>query len=397
MQVLVRPEQSASLETRQLTNLSNPGTDVWQRLQAGLEQWFQATSAFLNCLASGRRIPTEIERLLSRIQQQQLHEWRRRYCLHSHRPVTWAWPAAVDVQLHVDGSLQIMDCDFSVPSGLDRLCSAGIHSASETRALILNQLFGCGQNSWSGRRAVLLDPDSTGTSRRSNEFLSWLLDVPLVTATELAIDRNELQLQTGRSHQPVDVIIRRVDDDLLDPNCGRPDSLTGVPGIVKHWQEGKVSILNPPGTGLLRHRSMLSLIPECIRIFHAQQPLLDLVPTLSLERAEVRAGVFRDADHYAIRPDDPLHPARPWFGGSTDSGSLDVLRQRVEMSPARWVARPLQLENSGRTSLRLFGTLQHSFRLLPAALMRPCEPDGGAATLINSDTRMAVVWQESGL
>jgi hypothetical protein len=66
------------------------------------------------------------------------------------------------------------------------------------------------------------------------------------------------------------------------------------------------------------------------------------------------------------------------------------------MNPARWVARPLQLENSGRTSLRLFGTLQHSFRLLPAALMRPCEPDGGAATLINSDTRTAVAWQESG-
>jgi len=367
--------------------------EVWVRLQSGLEQWFQAATCFLNSLQAGCRLPQEIDRLLSDRRRQQLDRWRAVYSASRSRHVTWAWPGTVDLMLQADGSVQIMDCDFALPSGLERLQFPGCRSSAESRARLSQSLFGAGSLPWGSGRAVLLDPGSSGSSGRSSEFLSWLLDVPQVTAVDLSVQRGELTVQTATGRLPVDAVIRRVDDELLDPNCGRPDSLVGVPGLVRCWQAGQVSLFNPPGSGLLRQRSIAALIPECIRVFLGQDPLLDSVSTADLECAAERTRIFRNSRHYAFRTDDPLHPARPWFGADTDAGLRNELLRRIEADPTRWIARPLPVPNSGRRSLRLFGSLHRGFHLLPGALVRPCEADGGAPAVIRGDAAADLVWR----
>ena len=367
--------------------------DVWRRLQSGLEQWFQAVSFLLNCLATGRRLPGELDRQLGDSRRQQLERWQARYACRASRAVTWLWPGAVDVMLQVDGSLQIMDCDLSLPSGLERLKSPHCRSLAESKARLRQQLFGLGGFPWGSGRVVLLDPNSACASRRCNEFLSWLLDAQMVTTSELSVERGEIRLRHCGNWLPIDAVIRRVEDDLLDPNCGRPDSLVGVPGLVRSWQSGLVSVFNPPGAGLLRCRSLAALIPECIRVFLGQQPLLDAAPVISLEDPVERSQVFRNAHHYAIRTDDPMHPARPWFGGSSDQRQLEQLRQRIDADPSRWIARPLPVPNSGRMNLRFFGSLHRGFCLFPGALARRSEVDGGARMVISEDSEVHPVWR----
>ncbi|MEY4185360.1 MAG: hypothetical protein RIT02_394 [Planctomycetota bacterium] len=367
--------------------------DVWKRLHRGLEQWFQAVSSLLNCLAAGQKLPSELERLLSGSRRQQFDRWQSSYAYRGSRAVTWLWPGAVDVMLQVDGSLQIMDCDLSLPSGLERLRIPNCRSVSDSKAQLRQQLFGLGGFPWGSGRVVLLDPNSSCASGRCNEFLSWLLDAQLVTTSDLSVERGEVRVRHGKSWLPVDAVIRRVDDELLDPNCGRPDSLVGVPGLVRSWQSGLVSVFNPPGTGLLRCRSVAALIPECIRVFLGQQPLLDTAPALSLEDPVERTRIFRNAGHYAIRTDDPMHPARPWFGGSSDLRQLEQLRRRIDADPSRWIARPLPVPNPGRLNLRFFGSLHRGFSLLPGTLIRSCEVDGGARMVISEDTDVQPVWR----
>lgn len=367
--------------------------DVWVRLQSGLEQWFQAATCFLNSLFTARRLPQEIDCLLNATRRQQLERWRTVYSAPRGRQMTWAWPGSADLMLQADGSVQIMDVDFALPSGLERLQFPGCRSLAESRSRLSQSLFGPGSLPWGTGRAVLLDPGTSGASGHCSEFLSWLLDVPQVTAADLSVQRGELTVQTATGRLPVDAVIRRVDDDWLDPNCGRPDSLVGVPGLVRCWQAGQVSLYNPPGSGLLRHRSIAALIPECIRVFLGQVPLLDSVPTADLESTSDRSRIFRNSQHYAFRTDDPLHPARPWFGDDPDAVRRNDLFRRIEADPARWIARPLPIPNTGRRSLRLFGSLHRGFHLLPGALVRMCDADGGAPAVIRGDAAAFPVWR----
>jgi hypothetical protein len=88
-----------------------------------------------------------------------------------------------------------------------------------------------------------------------------------------------------------------------------------------------------------------------------------------------------------------MHPARPWFGGSSDLRQLEQLRRRIDADPSRWIARPLPVPNPGRLNLRFFGSLHRGFSLLPGTLIRICEVDGGARMVISEDTDVQPVWR----
>jgi uncharacterized circularly permuted ATP-grasp superfamily protein len=88
-----------------------------------------------------------------------------------------------------------------------------------------------------------------------------------------------------------------------------------------------------------------------------------------------------------------MHPARPWFGGSSDQRQLEQLRQRIDADPSRWIARPLPVPNSGRMNLRFFGSLHRGFCLFPGALARRSEVDGGARMVISEDSEVHPVWR----
>jgi uncharacterized circularly permuted ATP-grasp superfamily protein len=361
----------------------------WARLESGLKQRFEAVSACLQELSSGKTVPgflrespelaVAVQKVLAPIAGI------------SRTDIFWGWFGTTDLSFDADGQILVLDHDFSLPTGLERLVSGS--ESGDLTDRISSQLFG--RDSALDRRrgeTVVLDPGFYSASFQANEFLARCLKGHLARQSDLTVRADGVFLKIGGSLRQVRTVVRRVDDDLLDPNCFRPDSLVGLPGLVRAWKAGLVNVVNPPCTGLVRLRSFGRLIPRMIQTYLNQEPLLQSIDVLECTDTETLRMIVARPEKFAIRTNDPLHPARPFFGRTGTMIEFSDLLTRIRRNPFGWVARPLLPESSARMNVRTFASLSGSFRLLRAGLVRDAQPDGGASLAIGSDTPVRVCW-----
>ena len=339
-------------------------------LDRGLWQRFEAISACLNEIVCGGRVPAYLREcgfLTSRIQAglQPLTNSVR-------AEVAWTWFGSTDIHLKANGELTVFDQNFSLPTGLQALSSF----AAEGQRLPLLSL---PEKSGTSGIAVLLTPGAFTSAGPGNEFIANSLDIQTARGSDLCVRGNSVFLRMSGKELPVSTIVRRIDDDLLDPNCFRPDSLVGVPGLVKAWRNGGVDVLSPPGVSLASCRTFGKYIPDMILEFLGEEPILRSASVLECEDPSVLRHVMANVKNYAIRTNDPLHPARPFFGRTGTAVEFADLLLRLRKNPAAYVARPLLEEGDAPGhSLRVFATMMNRFRLIPGFISRPCQPDGGA-------------------
>lgn len=395
-----RPLQGLEQNAGSLPGNSTVGQDsarlsdgTWRFLERGLQQRFEGIAAFLQHFQTERRLPGFLQGESVHGLELHLQQWAVPVALKHPDFLTWALFGATDLALEADGTAVVMDQDFSHPAGLERLTHEHWKDTSDAVEFVRRELFA----NWLPRGAgngevVVLDPGFSGATFRGNDFLARCLSASMARSSDLKQDRDGIFLRVRGDWRPVRTLVRRVDDELLDPNCFRPDSLVGVPGLVQSWAAGRVHVLNPPGSGMLRLRRLLRLIPQMIREYLAQEPLLETAEVLPCGDPDVLKKVLSAPQHFAIRPDDPRHAARPWFGGSGDLQETEQVLSRIQRAPDTWIARPLLMPSAGRRNLRVFSTKNGQFRLLRAGLVRPCQEDGGASLLIGPDEAITTLW-----
>jgi uncharacterized circularly permuted ATP-grasp superfamily protein len=148
---------------------------------------------------------------------------------------------------------------------------------------------------------------------------------------------------------------------------------------VKAWKNGGVDVLSPPGVSVASCRTFGKYIPDMILDFFGEEPILDSASVLECEDPSVLRQVMANVKNYAIRTNDPLHPARPFFGRTGTAVEFADLLLRLRKNPSAYVARPLLEESHAPGhSLRVFATMTNRFRMIPGFISRPCQPDGGA-------------------
>lgn len=344
-------------------------------LEQGLRQRFEAINACLDEIVRWGRLPgylCESGFLAARIRSSfgALKDAVR-------SEVAWTWFGSTDLYLNASGELTVVDQNFSLPTGLQ-----GLNSIQAGRTDVRSAATGLTLPEQSPKRgiAVMLTPGAFSSSGPGNEFIAKSLNIISVQSADLFVRGGSVYLRAGGKEHLVSTIVRRVDDDLLDPNCFRPESLVGVPGLIKAWKNGGVDVLSPPGASVAGCRSFGKYVPKMIDEFLGEEPLLPCAPVLECEDADVLKYVMANVRNFAIRTNDPLHPARPFFGRTGTAVEFADLLSRLRKNPAAYVARPLldEQESSDR-NLRVFGTMTSRFRLIPGYITRSCQPDGGAA------------------
>ena len=378
VQAFCTPSEPADFSSRLASDAqkSSSGSNVtlnetqWRIIDRGLRQRFEAISACLDEIVGGLRVPAYLSEcgfLSSRIRSelQPLSDSVR-------AEVAWTWFGSTDIHLKANGELTVFDQNFSLPTGLQTLSSF----AAEGQGLPLLSL---PRKSGTSGIAVLLTPGAFTSAGPGNEFIANSLDIQTARGSDLCVRGNSVFLRMSGKELPVSTIVRRIDDDLLDPNCFRPDSLVGVPGLVKAWKNGGVDVLSPPGVSLASCRTFGKYIPDMILEFLGEEPILESASVLECEDPSVLRHVMANVKNYAIRTNDPLHPARPFFGRTGTAVEFADLLLRLRKNPAAYVARPLLEEGDAPGhSLRVFATMMNRFRLIPGFISRPCQPDGGA-------------------
>lgn len=176
----------------------------------------------------------------------------------------------------------VMDHNLSVPSGLQRLTSLFDRSHTESVNAIndLGRRLGDSTLSYPGSTdastTVVLDPCRFNPTFSENEFLARTTGAQITRASDLVVSRDGVDYVTGRVVRASRTIVRRIDDDLLDPNCFRPDSLVGLPGLCAAWKNGRVNLVNPPGSSVASIRSFTQLVPAMIRNYLGEEPALPI-------------------------------------------------------------------------------------------------------------------------
>jgi uncharacterized circularly permuted ATP-grasp superfamily protein len=345
-----------------------------EQVRNGLRQRFEAISVCLDEALKTGQLPSVVR--WSESLQQRFRKFLGPVLDGARPGRDWTWFASVDLHRSENGELTVMDQNFSVPTGLEFTAHESGPDAAQMR-------FFSGLSGYSSElrhtQTVILDPDFRGTTFRGNEFLAKCLNAHIARRTDLSVRTDGVFLQMGAREIPITTIIRRVEDELLDPDCYRPESLVGLPGLVRAWKRGLVQVLSPPGMQFANSRSFGAMMPTLIREVLGEDPVLNSTVALELSDESVLRTVLHNPEQYAIRTNDPQHPSRPFFGSDGKAAEFSDLLQRIHRDPTSYIARRLvaSQENPG-VSLRVFGAMNGDFRLFPRELVRPCQPDGGA-------------------
>ena len=125
----------------------------------------------------------------------------------------------------------------------------------------------------------MLTPGVFNSAYFEHSFLARQMGVDLVEGRDLVVDNSFVYMRTTGGLRRVDVIYRRVDDDFLDPLCFRPDSVLGVAGLMNAYRNGNVALVNAVGTGVADDKAIYPYVPDMIKFYMAQEPILPNVPT----------------------------------------------------------------------------------------------------------------------
>lgn len=195
---------------------------------------------------------------------------------------------------------------------------------------------------------VLLTPGRYNSAYFEHVFLAQQMGIDLVEGSDLRVINQKVYLQTisGRM-KPVDVIYRRLDDSFLDPLAFNPNSLVGVPGLMNAYRAGNVAIANAPGTGIADDKLIYTRVPDMIRYYLSEEPVLKNVPTYSLRNPEERSFVLDNLEKMVVKQTSLSGGYGMLMGPQADKETIEAFRAQILGHPESYIAqRAIRLSQS---------------------------------------------------
>jgi uncharacterized circularly permuted ATP-grasp superfamily protein len=174
-----------------------------------------------------------------------------------------------------------------------------------------------------------------------HSYLAQQMGIELVEGSDLVVHDNRVYTKTIGGLERVDVIYRRVGDEYLDPEVLNPDSLIGCPGLMRAWREGQVALVNAPGAGVADDKVVYSYVPDLIRYYLGEEPILPNVPTLRLFVDRERRAVLDDLRSFVVKPANESGGHGIMVGSKATDAELEACRACVEADPRNYIAQPI--------------------------------------------------------
>src|SRR5580658_1283007 len=264
--------------------------------------------------------------------------------------------AGIDLIRDEQGKFRVLEDNVRVPSGVsyvleNRLAMTRIfpalfadhriHQVDEYPSRLLNALRAAAPHGVVDPFVVVLTPGVHNAAYFEHTLLARLMGVELVEGRDLFCWRNKVYLHTTRGRRPVDVIYRRVDDDFLDPLHFRPDSVLGCPGLLNAVRHGTVTVANAVGNGVADDKLIYTYMPDLIRYYLAEEPILENVESYRLEDPDVLDWVLSEVGNLVLKPVDGSGGKGLVVGPAASKKELVALRARLIADPRGWIAQPV--------------------------------------------------------
>lgn len=323
----------------------------WQKLQAGLRQRVQALNRFLfdvyhdyEIIRAGV-IPAEQVFANNQYQpgMQNLKVPRNLY----------AHIAGIDLIRHSDGDYYVLEDNLRCPSGVSYMLEnrrmmmrlfpelfthAPVAPVDHYPTLLGETLRASSLKA--DPTVVVLTPGRFNSAYFEHAFLARQMGVELVEGADLFVRNNHVYMKTTSGPEQVDVIYRRIDDDFLDPLAGNPDSMLGVPGLYAAYRAGHVVLANAMGTGVADDKSIYPYVPEMIRFYLGEEPILKNVPTWQCRKKEDLSYVLDNLKDLVVKETQGAGGYGMLIGPKASRKELDNFRTMLKARPEDYIAQP---------------------------------------------------------
>ncbi|HEV7815934.1 MAG TPA: circularly permuted type 2 ATP-grasp protein [Janthinobacterium sp.] len=325
----------------------------WAQLQKGLVQRVTALNLFLHDIYHEQNILKA-----GIIPPEQIFENAQ------YRPAMLGVDVASDIYAHIAGvdivragagEFYVLEDNLRVPSGVsymledrkmmmrlfpDLFARNRIAPVEHYPDLLLENLRSVAPQGITDPTVVVMTPGMYNSAYFEHAFLAQQMGVALVQGQDMFVSDNTVFMRTTRGPQRVDVIYRRIDDDYLDPLAFRPDSTLGVPGLLEVYRAGRVSLANAIGTGVADDKSIYPFVPDMIRFYLAQEPILNNVPTYQCRKKEDLAYTLANLPELVVKE---VHGAGGYgmlVGPASTKAEIEAFRQRIVARPDGYIAQP---------------------------------------------------------
>lgn len=325
----------------------------WSHLEAGLKQRNIALNMFIKDVYNKKRI------LKDKIVPQELIFSSNHYCklMEDISPVGGIYThiCGTDLIKNSDGNFYVLEDNLRSPSGVSYVLSnrkamrrtlmdvfhnlkvKSVYEYPLELGKVLESV--APKNSWSPT-CVLLTPGLYNSAYYEHSFLAQTIGIELVQGSDLFVENHVVYMKTIKGRVKVDVIYRRIDDDFLDPAVFRPDSLLGVKGLMSAYKKGNVTIVNAPGTGIADDKAVCSYVPDMIRYYLKEDPIISNVPTYLCERKKELEYVLANIEKMVIKPVDMSGGYGVEICDTKTAAELDEIKAKIKADPRNFIAQP---------------------------------------------------------
>lgn len=263
--------------------------------------------------------------------------------------------AGIDLIRDFDGSFYVLEDNLRTPSGVsymlenreitkrlfpDLLPQCKVRSVTEYPEILYKNLKAISPRQISNPTIVLLSPGSYNSAYFEHTTLARLMGVELVEGRDLLVENQTVFMKTTNGRQQVDVIYRRVDDEYLDPLVFNPESILGVAGMMSAYKKGNVAIVNAVGNGVADDKAIYSYVPQMIRYYLNEEPLLKNVPTYQLGNKEEQEYVFANINSMVVKRTNGSGGYGMLMGHVASDEEIHQYKQEISKDPRQFIAQP---------------------------------------------------------
>lgn len=326
----------------------------WSEVENGIKQRLKALNLFLEDVYNGQYIIKEGIIPASLVAScphyiQEVHGIKVPHNIHVHI-------AGIDLIRGAKGEFYVLEDNLRCPSGVsymlenreitkrifpDMLASNKVSMVGNYPMIFHNILVSLSPRNVSNPNVVLLTPGVYNSAYYEHTFLARQMGIPLVEGRDLVVNNNKVYMKTTSGLQQVDVIYRRLDDDYLDPLVFKPESTLGVPGLISAYRHGNVALVNAVGNGVADDKAVYAYVPEMIKYYLNEEPILKNVPTYQMENIEERELVFADMENMVIKETNGSGGYGMIMGNKASQEELENGKAAILANPRNFIAQPI--------------------------------------------------------
>ena len=267
----------------------------------------------------------------------------------------YAHIAGIDLVRHQNGAYYVLEDNLRTPSGVSYMlenrkmmmrlfpelfASHSVAPVDHYPAMLLRTLRDASPQSNTTPTVVVLTPGRYNSAYFEHAFLAQQMGVELVEGPDLFVRDGLVWMRTTSGPQKVDVIYRRIDDSYLDPKAFKSESVLGVPGLMSVYRAGRVAVINAVGTGVADDKSIYPYVPDMIRFYLTEEPILQNVPTWLLRNPDDLKYVLEHLPELVVKEVHGSGGYGMLIGPTSSKAEIEAYRQRIIASPAEFIAQP---------------------------------------------------------